>query len=229
MSRTPINREESRNRRAHLVIVEDDKGLGSTMVEALRSAGYEVTWEKDGLSGLEAVRAVEPDLVVLDIMLPKIDGFGVLSRIRGFSQVPVIILTARNEGEDKVKGLDLGADDYLTKPFWMEELLARIRARLRRPELGSMDRLLRFGPVTVDPEARRVEVNGEAVELTRVEFDLLLHLAERPGRAITRDQLVEAALEPEKEGTYRTLDTHFSRIRKKLGPGARFIRTVWGI
>ena len=214
---------------AHLLLVEDDRALGAQIRDALAEAGHEVRWERDGLAGLEAAKADEPDLLILDVMLPKMDGFAVLSRLRDHSQVPVLLLTARTETEDKVRGLDLGADDYLTKPFWMEELLARVRARLRRPDLAREESQIRFGQTVVDPEARSVESGNEPAEFTRVEFDLLLHLLQRPGRAVTRDQLVEAALEPEKEGTYRTLDTHFSRIRKKLGDDSRFIRTVWGI
>ncbi|NOZ87264.1 MAG: response regulator transcription factor [Deltaproteobacteria bacterium] len=214
---------------AVVLVIEDDKALGEQIETVLKEAGYEVTWKPDGLLGLKAVKEIEPDMVVLDIMLPKMDGFAVLSRIRDFSSVPVIILTALSEGEDKVRGLDLGADDYLTKPFWMEELLARIRARLRRPNLAQDENIFSFGDVVVEPDARRVEVHGKPAELTRVEFDLLLYLLQRPGRAITREHLVEAALEPEKEGTYRTLDTHFSRIRKKLGSSGGYIKTVWGI
>jgi len=212
-----------------LLLVEDDRALGAQIRDVLTEAGHEVRWERDGLAGLEAAKADEPDLLVLDVMLPTMDGFAVLSRLRDHSQVPVLLLTARTETEDKVRGLDLGADDYLTKPFWMEELLARVRARLRRPDLAREESQIRFGETVVDPEARSVERGGEPLELTRVEFDLLLHLLERPGRAVTRDQLVEAALQPEKEGTYRTLDTHFSRIRKKLGGDGKQIRTVWGI
>lgn len=210
-----------------ILLVEDDFALGDEVFESLLEEDYEVTWIKDGD---EAYR--EPiedyDLVVLDLMLPGKHGFDILKKIRDESDVPVVILTARKETQDKLRGFELGGDDYLTKPFWPEELLARIRAGLRRPVMRrEADRQL--GPMAIDFEARTVEIDQKPVELTAVEFDVLAALARRPGMAISRRQLVERALPEEREGGTRTLDVHISRIRKKLGEAGDLIETVWGI
>jgi two-component system response regulator MtrA len=210
-----------------ILVVEDDAQLGAQIVERLEGEGYEVAWLKDG----DAAARTDPapfSLVVLDLMLPGTYGLDVLKSLRAKSDVPVLILTARDHPADRVRGLELGADDYVTKPFWPEELLARVRARLRRPVLSRAERLS-AGGLTLDFGARRVEVEGEPVALTRVEFDLLAALARRPGQAITRDALVDAALDPERMGSARTLDVHVSRLRKKLGAEGRRIATVWGI
>lgn len=210
-----------------ILLVEDDEKLGREVVSTLEEADFEVTWKKTGRDA----RWVEPDdfaLVVLDLMLPGKHGFDLLKEWRETSDVPVVILTARKETHDKVRGFKLGGDDYLTKPFWPEELVARVEARLRRPTIQrDVDR--EVGPISVDFDERRVVVGGEPVELTRVEFDLLAALARRPGMALTRRQLVDKALDPDKEGTERTLDVHVSRIRTKLGEAAAHLETVWGI
>jgi len=210
-----------------ILVVEDDAKLGAQIVERLEGEGYAPTWLKDG--GEAARTDPRPfSLVILDLMLPGTYGMDVLKRIRTASDVPVLILTARDHPADKVRGLELGADDYVTKPFWPEELLARVKARLRRPVMTRVDRVA-AGELTVDLGARTVEVGGEAVELTKVEFDLLSVLVKRPGQAITRRALVEKVLDPEKQGTERTLDVHVSRLRKKLGEEGKRVATVWGI
>ncbi|HBQ16430.1 MAG: response regulator transcription factor [Sandaracinaceae bacterium] len=210
-----------------ILVVEDDEQLGAQIVERLSGEGYAPTWLKDGS---EAART-DPkpfSLVILDLMLPGTYGMDVLKRIRASSDVPVLILTARDHPADKVRGLELGADDYVTKPFWPEELLARVKARLRRPVMSRVDRVS-VGALTVDLAARVVEVNGAPIELTKVEFDLLAVLVRRPGQAISRRALVEKVLDPEKQGTERTLDVHVSRLRKKLGDEGARVATVWGI
>lgn len=160
-------------------------------------------------------------------MLPGAHGFDVLKRLRGESEVPVLVLSARNDTQDKVRALELGADDYVTKPFWPEELLARVRAHLRRPALSTA--VVELGELKVDLRASRVRVADQEVELTRVEFDLLAALARRPGAAVSRASLAERVLDPEREGTERTLDVHISRLRKKLGESGRRVTTVWGV
>ncbi|HEY8431864.1 MAG TPA: response regulator transcription factor [Sandaracinaceae bacterium] len=210
-----------------ILVVEDDDQLGAQIADRLRREGYEVTWLRDGS---EAARA-DPSafsLVLLDLMLPGTYGLDLLKKLRKTSDVPVLIVTARDHPADRVRGLELGADDYVTKPFWPEELLARVRARLRRPVMSRGERLV-FGSLAIDLGARRVEVEGRPVELTRVELELLAALARRPGQAITRAALAEKALDPERQGTERTLDVHVSRLRKKLGPEGKRIATVWGI
>lgn len=210
-----------------ILVVEDDAQLGAQITERLEAEGYDVTWSRDGD---EAARSDPAGfaLIVLDLMLPGTYGLDVLKRVRKSSDVPVLILTARDHPADRVRGLELGADDYVTKPFWPEELVARVRARIRRPSMTRGERFV-AGALSIDLAARRVEVDGEPVALTRVEHDLLAVLARRPGHAVTRRALAEEVLDPEREGSERTLDVHVSRLRKKLGPEGRRVATVWGI
>ncbi len=210
----------------HVLILEDDATLGAQLVRHLEGAGLATRWLKDGRRlNAEALRDVE--LVVLDLMLPSMHGFDVLKHLRASSDVPVLVLSARNETADKIRGLKLGADDYMTKPFWPDELVERVRARLRRPVLERGEGV-QIGALRLDKQRREVFVDGAAVTLTKVEFELLALLAERPGAAVTRRVLAEGALDPDRDGTERTLDVHISRLRKKLG-GAKMIETVWGI
>lgn len=209
-----------------VLLVEDDRELGLQIVGHLRRAGYEVAWWQRG-------QPIEPSdlpglsLVVLDLMLPGMAGIDILRDFRTRSEIPVLVLSARDETGQKVKALQLGADDYLTKPFWPEELIERVRARLRRPALVR-DGAVEVGPLRLDPETREVRLYGEALDLTAVEFAFLLALARRPGVAITRRWLAEHVLSPEREGGERTLDVHASRLRKKLKDKLP-IETVWGI
>jgi len=210
-----------------VLLIEDDVSLGQQVVDRLRAAGFEPTWLRDGREALE----ISPEpfaLLVLDLMLPGAHGLDVLKKLRKESDVPVLVLTARNETQDKVRALGLGADDYVTKPFWPDELIARIEARLRRPSLQRGE-MVESGELSMDLQSRRVRVAGEDVDLTRVEFDLLAALARRPGAAVSRAWLVEHVLDPEREGTERTLDVHMSRLRRKLGPAAGRVATVWGV
>ncbi len=213
-----------------ILLVEDDAALGAQLSGQLERAGYRVTWLRDGDDALREDLAPYA-LVLLDIMLPGTYGLDVLKAYRNVSDVPVMLLTARDFTADKVRGLSLGADDYITKPFYPDELLARIRARLRRPALrrGDAGGPIRVGELEVQVDARRVSVAGNPIELTKVEFDLLAALARRPGQAVTRQSLVSSALDPDREGDARTLDVHVSRLRKKLGAEGKRIVTVWGI
>ena len=210
-----------------ILLVEDDAKLGSQILEHLRGAGFEPIWWKEGRS-LMSGDLPEVSLVVLDLMLPGTYGLDMLKAIRVFSEVPVLILSARNDTLDKVRSLKLGADDYMTKPFWPEEFVERVRARLRRPSLQKEEAIVEVGPLRLDFQAREVRVQGRVVELTRVEFELLAALARRPREAVTRQWLVEHVLDPEREGTERTLDVHVSRLRRKLGP-VHCLETVWGV
>ncbi len=208
-----------------VLIVEDDEKLGAQIVEHLQGAGFDVQWLRDG----DEARDIDPAqfaLIVLDLMLPGTYGLDLLKRYRTRSDVPVLILSARQDTSDKVRALKLGADDYVTKPFWPEELLARVRARLRRPDIRRGDGKQHVGKIAIDSDERSVVVEGRAVELTRAEFDILATLARRPGSAMTRAALVDAALE---QGSERTLDVHVSRLRKKLGNASKQLVTVWGI
>jgi two-component system response regulator MtrA len=218
----PVKHMQSR-----ILVVEDDEKLGQQIVDGLRKAGFETDWRRSGDAALEDDPAGY-ELVVLDLMLPGAHGLDVLKRFRGQAETPVLILSARNETATKVRALELGADDYVTKPFWPEELLARVQARLRRPTLQKGDTLA-LGTFRLDLSARRVFVADAEVELTRIEFELLAALARRPGAAVSRQWLAANVLDPEREGTERTLDVHVSRLRKKLGPAGSKVATVWGV
>ncbi len=216
---------------ACVLVVEDDASTAAGVVRGLRSAGFDVELATNGKEAVRLALTLRHDLVVLDLMLPEQNGFDVLQmlRERGFA-APVIVLTARTELEDRLRSFDFGAADFMAKPFWIEELVARIRSRLgartARPR-----RIVPFGGVAeLDLDARTATVAGVPVSLTRNELDILAYLIERSGRAITRDQLAASALEPDGARDTRTVDTHVARLRKKLGPVAcSCIATVWGI
>ncbi|RKH46457.1 response regulator transcription factor [Corallococcus sicarius] len=210
-----------------ILLVEDDEPLGSQILGHLRGAGFDAVWWREGRL-LVAGELPDVSLVVLDLMLPGTYGLDMLKALRAFSEVPVLILSARNDTLDKVRALKLGADDYMTKPFWPEELIERVRARLRRPTLQKEPSVVEVGPLRIDLQGHAVQVRGRPVELTRVEFGLLAALARRPQEAVTRQWLVDHVLDPEREGTERTLDVHVSRLRRKLGP-AKCVETVWGV
>ena len=210
-----------------VLLVEDDANLAATVRTRLEREGFSVAWARDGDVAI-AESPDDHDLVILDLMLPGAYGLDVLKHLRRRSDVPVLVLSARNETADKVRALQLGADDYVTKPFWPEELLARVRARLRRPRLEADD-TIRAGPFVLDVAGRRAQVDGRTCDLTRVEFDFLVALARRPGAAVARADLAEKVLDAERHGGERTLDVHASRLRKKLGEHGRHVRTAWGI
>jgi DNA-binding response OmpR family regulator len=210
-----------------ILLVEDDAALGRQVVDSLSQAGFEPHWVQDG----DDARALRPDdyrLIVLDLMLPGTYGMDLLKRYRAKSEVPVLILSARDDTADKIRALELGADDYVTKPFFPEELLARIQACLRRPNLFSTERLV-VGAIVIDFERREVTASSGPLSLTPVELEILATLARRKGGAVTRDALVEAALDPAQDSSRRTLDVHISRLRNKLGRDAAQLQTVWGI
>lgn len=215
---------------AKILIIDDEQSILNLVSSYLRQEGYEVYTSSDGLSGLKAAQAYKPDLVVLDIMLPGMDGIELLSRLRRESDAYVIMLTAKSEETDKIVGLSVGADDYVTKPFSPRELVARIKAALRRlrssrgsPEGG----VLAFKNIRIDNGSRQVWVDNQLVDLTATEFDLLRTLAEHQGMVLSREQLLEKIWGYEYYGELRVVDVHIGHIRQKLGD--RFIVTVRGV
>ena len=202
---------------ALLLLVEDEPSVGGLVRTYLERSGYRVVWVRSGEEALVELGRQSPRLVVLDVGLPGIDGFEVCRRIRARSSVPVLMLTARDEEPDRVGGLELGADDYVTKPFSPRELAARIKAVLRRSESESRTEELQLGGVSLRRDAHEVTVDGEPVELTGKEFDLLAFLLEHPGIVFSREQLLDRVWGLSYPGGTRTVDVHVAQLRRKLG------------
>ncbi len=214
-----------------ILIIDDEPSILNLVSAYLRPEGFEVYTATDGPSGLKAARAYNPELIVLDLMLPGMDGLEVLNRLRRESSVYVILLTARAEETDKIVGLSVGADDYVTKPFSPRELVARIKAALRRMQLLSQEEgegKLNFRHVQIDLDARRVFVEGQEVDLTTTEFELLKALAQNAGRVMSRERLLEKVWETDYYGDLRVVDVHIGHIRQKLGR-SELIATVRGV
>jgi len=215
-----------------ILVIDDEPSIINLVSAYLKPEGYEVYTAADGNSGLKAARAFKPDLIILDLMLPGMDGIELLSRLRRESDVYVIMLTARTEETDKIVGLSVGADDYVTKPFSPRELVARVKAALRRLKTGTGSgearSVLSFKHVLIDVGAHTVSVDDVPVELTTIEFDLLLALAENHGRVLSREQLLEKIWGSEYFGEMRVVDVHLGHVRQKLGDEA-LIATVRGV
>lgn len=224
---------------AHILVVEDEEQLAGLIRDRLLAEGYTVSVAGDGMTGLHMLETHPADLVILDWMLPGLDGLEVCRRIRARSITPILMLTARAEELDRVLGLEVGADDYLTKPFSMRELQARTRALLRRVDFmrqqsdgrtgAGARRILEVGDLRVDVEGHTARLGDEPIDLTPKEFDLLRLLAEQPGRAYSREYLLQRIWGDEYVGFDRTVDTHVVRLRKKLGAMGSRIATVWGV
>jgi DNA-binding response OmpR family regulator len=209
----------------HLLVVEDDDGIGVPLERGLERAGFSVTRVRRGLEALEVEGA---DLVLLDLGLPDLDGYEVCRRLRAKSSAPIIVVTARADETDRVLGLELGADDYVVKPFGMRELVARVRAVARRALPVDNEAPQRVGSLTIDRRAHRVFVGDELVTLTPKEFQLLECLADDPGAVVPRQQIMDEVWDPHWYGPTKTLDVHIASLRKKLGD-QHLIRTVRGV
>lgn len=212
--------------------VEDDTSIRELMLYALRASGFEAEGFPDGTGLLEALGRQEPQLILLDIMLPGMDGIEILKHLRSAPQsahIPVIMASAKGTEYDKVVGLDLGADDYLAKPFGMMEMVSRIRAVLRRSRAAVPEKPIRLGGLQMDPLSHTVHSGGNRVELTLKEFALLKLFMEHPGRVFTRDQLLERIWSTDYMGETRTVDVHIGTLRTKLGLCGDYIRTVRGV
>ena len=211
------------------VVIEDDEAIGALVVAYLERAGFQVVCEQTGEKGLDAVERHDPRVVVLDLALPDIDGLEVCRQLRASGPVPILILTARDEEVDRIIGLELGADDYVTKPFSPRELVARVRAILRRTEPAPEDSgTIELGDVRLDRHERRVAVAGSPVALRTLEFELLAELAENAGQVVTRDRLLERVWGLSFAGGTRTVDVHVAQLRKKLAR-PDLIETVRGV
>ncbi len=223
-------------RRHRVLVVEDEPGLAESVRYSLEVEGFDVLVADSGVAGLESARSNQPDLVVLDLMLPGMSGLDVCRQIRLSSDVPIIILTAKDAESDKVAGLELGADDYMVKPFSMRELVARIRAQLRRATksgvLAEANEVVRGGPIELDVDAHEVRVDGTRVELRPKEFELLESLMRRKNRLAARHTLIDEVWGPSYFGDTKTLDVHIKRLRQKLESEPsrpKYILTVRGL
>ena len=219
-----------------ILVVDDEKVLVKGIKFNLESEGYQVEAAYDGEAAVELARTGSFDLIILDLMMPKIDGLQACMRIREFSNVPVIMLTARSEDTDKIIGFECGADDYITKPFNILELKARVRALLRRAGMAAQQKggggKLTMGHITLDADARAAWKDGQSVELTAKEFDLMELLLRNPGRVYSRENLLNVVWGYEYAGDYRTVDVHIRRLREKLelDPASpQYILTKWGV
>ena len=221
---------------SRVLVIDDEDMVREVVTRYLQVEGYEVAGAADGAEGLRLARSWSPDLIVLDLMLPVMDGLAVCRAVRAQSKVPIIMLSARGEEVDRVLGLELGADDYVVKPFSPRELVARVRAMFRRtgtaPGAVNPGGTLRFPGLVIHPGNRSVEVAGRRVELTAKEFDLLLHLAAHAGQVFTREQLMDQVWDYQYAGDASTVTVHIRRLREKIEPDPahpRCIKTVWGV
>ncbi len=215
-----------------ILVVDDEPKIAQIARDYLEHAGFQVHLAGDGQTALAAWQAEKPDLVVLDLGLPRLDGLDVAREIRRAAATPIIMLTARGEESDKLVGLELGADDYIVKPFSPKELVARVRAVLRRADLPTGKGRLRVGDLELDPDRLRVTRAGEPIELTATEFQLLATLAAQPGRVFTRAQLLDAVQGVAFESYERAIDSHVKNIRRKLEPDPRqprYVLTIYGV
>ena len=217
-----------------ILVIEDDPGIARIVTLYLERDGHNVTTASDGVSGLNAARAAVPDLIILDIMLPKLDGMSVCRALRAESDVPIIMATARVDEDDRLAGLDMGADDYIVKPFSPRELAARVRAVLRRTSRQSAAEpsLVELDGITIDSQTQTVILGDEKPSLTPTEFRLLSMLASQPGRPFSRDQIIEGVFGYDFDGYDRTVDVHIANLRRKIEPDVRkprYVQTVHGV
>lgn len=214
----------------NILIVDDEERIRGIIKEYFDFEGFTYDEASDGMDAINLVKKNNYDIVLLDIMMPKVDGFTALREIRKFSDVPVIMLSARGEEYDKLFGFEMGVDDYITKPFSPKELVARIKALLKRVNQSSqIDSNIVIGGITIDEVGRKVLVDGKAANLTPKEFDILLYMARNKDAVLSREKILEKIWGYEFFGDDRTVDTHIKMLRNSLGPYRNYIKTVWGI
>ncbi|MFH1226283.1 MAG: response regulator transcription factor [Planctomycetota bacterium] len=215
-----------------ILVIDDEKDLVKLVDHHLSKEGFLVISARDGAEGLAMARKHKPNLILLDIMMPKMDGWEVCKQVKAtaeIAQTPLIMLTARAQETDKVLGLELGSDDYITKPFSPREMVARVKAVLRRFEAGEFKEMLKIGDMAVDYKGRTVTIKGKKAELTNTEFNLLWHLVNHRGAVISRDDLISAGRGDDAMVIDRTIDVHIASLRKKLGKSGQLIETVRGV
>ncbi len=220
-----------------ILIIDDDSRLVENVTKYLKDFSYTIESSRDGMNGLLKVKSFRPDLVILDLMMPNLDGLEVCRQIRKASSIPIIMLTARGDESDIVTGLEVGADDYLTKPFSLRELLARVKARLRGAEKvhntsGPRENVITSGDLTIDAAKREIYKKNKKINLTGTEFNLLWFMASRPGIVFSRDKLLDELRNRELEPFDRSIDAHISHLRKKIEQSPKnpkYIVTVWGV
>ena len=216
-----------------LLLVDDDPDLLYTLEKYLQQAGYTTVLANNGKAAIETFNTEKPDAALIDVMMPELDGFELIKKIRSMSTIPIILLTARSDETDKIVGLELGADDYVTKPFSPREVVARLKAIMRRSNQKQENpSKITIGKITIDKNTRSVNRENSPIELTKTEFDILVTLMESPEQVFTRDQIIDKVLGYTYEGFERTIDAHVRNIRKKIEPGANnpdYIKTVFGV
>ena len=212
-----------------ILVVEDDPDIQELLQNFLREAGYEVGTAFDGVEGLGAFEERDYDLVLLDVMLPKLDGFALCELIRRKSRVPIIMLTAKSDERDELLGFELGVDEYISKPFSPKILVARVEAILRRTGQAAAELIVEAGGIRLDKQAHSVTVEGKPVDLSYKEFELLAYFMENKGIALSREKILNGVWNYDYFGDARTIDTHVKKLRSKLGDRGRYIKTIWGM
>ena len=213
----------------HVLIVEDDKEIREGVQIYLQSQGYKVFQAADGIEGLEVLEKEEIHLAIVDVMMPRMDGWQVCREVRQSSKVPIIMLTARSEERDELQGFDLGVDEYISKPFSPKILVARVEAILRRTGQDAGNDVLSAGGIVIDKSAHQASVDGKPMELSFKEFELLTYFLENQGIALSREKILNSVWNYDYFGDARTIDTHVKKLRSKMGDKGEYIRTVWGM
>ena len=221
--------EKEGKKMARILVVDDEKLIVKGIRFSLEQDGMEVDCAYDGEEAIALAKQKEYDVVLLDVMLPKFDGFEVCQTIREFSEMPIIMLTAKGDEQDELQGFELGVDEYITKPFSPRILVARVEAILRRTNLLASEEVLKAGGIELDKAAHLVKIDGEAVELSYKEFELLAYFMENQGLALSREKILNNVWNYDYFGDARTIDTHVKKLRNKLGEKGNLIRTVWGL
>ena len=213
-----------------ILIVDDEKNIVEIIAFNLKKEGYQVIKAADGEEGVKMAMEENPDLILLDIMMPKMDGWEVCREIRKNSKVPIIMLTAKASEADELKGFELGVDEYISKPFSPKILVARVEAVLRRSNAMAAEEVICVGDILIDKSAHQVTVDGKVIELSYKEFELLTYFAENPGIALSREKILNHVWNYDYFGDARTIDTHVKKLRSKLGEkGGEYIKTIWGM